>query len=67
MEYLTLTLKSYQYRGLIQSDVNILIKYFKEHFREPPPHPSCDAWISTVYSYSILNNVYNTVGNDMVV
>ena len=39
IEYLTLTLKGYQYRGLVYSDVNMLIKYFKEHYWEPPPHP----------------------------
>ena len=39
IEYLTLTPKDYQYRGIVYSDVNKLIKYFKEHYCQPPPHP----------------------------
>ena len=39
IEYVSLTPEGYRYRGLIHSDVNSLLKYFKEHYREPPPRP----------------------------
>ena len=39
IEYLTLTPKGYRYRGLVYSDVNMIIKYFKERYQELPPHP----------------------------
>ena len=39
IEYLSLTPEGYRYRGLVHGDVNALLKYFKEHYREPPPRP----------------------------
>ena len=39
IEYLTLTPEGYKYRGLVHSDINALLKYFKEHYQEPPPRP----------------------------
>ena len=39
IEYLSLTPEGYRYRGLIHGNVNTLLKYFKEHYREPPPRP----------------------------
>ena len=33
IEYVSLTPEGYRYRGLIHSDVNSLLKYFKEHYR----------------------------------
>ena len=39
IEYLTVTPRGYRYRGLIHGDVNILLSYVKENYREPPPQP----------------------------
>ena len=39
IEYFTVTPEGYRYRGLVHSDINSLLKYFKEHYREPPPRP----------------------------
>jgi transcription elongation factor SPT6 len=39
-EYITVTPEGYRYRQRIFSSVNQLFKWFKEHFRDPPPQPS---------------------------
>ena len=39
-EWVTVTPEGYRYRQNVFSSVNQLFKWFKEHYRDPPPQPS---------------------------
>ena len=39
-EYVTVTPEGFRYRQRIFNSVNQLFKWFKEHFRDPPPQPT---------------------------
>lgn len=37
IEYVTVTPDGFRYRGRVHDSVNALLKWFKEHFRDPIP------------------------------
>ena len=39
-EYVTVTPEGFRYRGRIFNSVNQLFRWFKDHFRDPPPMPN---------------------------
>lgn len=62
IEYFSLTPEGYRYRGMVHHDINALLKYFKEHYREPPPRPSLPGSVQPTPSASMIMTPGSIIG-----